>query len=637
MQPALDSVSTPSTHDAQATALDTALERPPWQGLHAAQAPAAQSATPALVAPANGALWRQGLSTPAAWLARCFGIASLERHLQDVARAASIGAPLGKAALKTLGVTLRVDASETKHIPMEGGFVAVANHPTGGVDGLAALAALETGRRDIRILGNRWLSRVPGIADLLLPLDVFAAHAPVNLRALRQALRWLRQGHGLLIFPAGEVAQASLASSQSLEAPWQTTAATLARVAKAPLLPIHLSGELPRPTQLLGTLNAHLRAALLVRSLRNQRGRHVQVRIGRPWRIAEQGGRPQDERHTRLLRAATLTLPALHAQAPLARRAAQRPVAKPHAAARLDTELAALPQDCTLLTTGDYAVYAANAAQIPQIMHAIGCAREATFRASGEGTGASLDLDPYDAYYTQLFVWHRTRSCLVGAYRMLPSDTVEDRGAAGFYTHSLFHYDRRFLDALGPCLELGRAFVAPAYQGTPRGLFLLWRGIGTYLVRNPRYRTLFGPVSLPAAFGPVMASWIAHLLSTRFGDTALRALVRPRHGLACTQASAGLRAEGGALRSVSELAALTTRLHPAGLRLPMLFEQYAMLGGRFLCSSVDEAFSAALDTLMVLRLEQAPRDRLARYMTPEGSATYLRAGLSLSPRLPRCA
>ena len=31
-------------------------------------------------------------------------------------------------------------------------------------------------------------------------------------------------------------------------------------------------------------------------------------------------------------------------------------------------------------------------------------------------------------------------------------------------------------------------------------LLLLWRGIGQFLVRNPRYRVLFGPVSISADY-----------------------------------------------------------------------------------------------------------------------------------------
>ena len=68
--------------------------------------------------------------------------------------------------------------------------------------------------------------------------------------------------------------------------------------------------------------------------------------------------------------------------------------------------------------------------------------------------------------------------------------------ARGLYTATLFHYGQEFLDRIGPALELGRSFVRQEYQKGFAPLLLLWKGIGAYVARHPRYRTLFGPVSI---------------------------------------------------------------------------------------------------------------------------------------------
>jgi putative hemolysin len=49
-------------------------------------------------------------------------------------------------------------------------------------------------------------------------------------------------------------------------------------------------------------------------------------------------------------------------------------------------------------------------------------------------------------------------------------------------------------------LELGRAFVLEKYQKSYASLYLLWRGIGAYILRYPQYRYLIGPVSISADF-----------------------------------------------------------------------------------------------------------------------------------------
>src|SRR6185503_10042881 len=70
---------------------------------------------------------------------------------------------------------------------------------------------------------------------------------------------------------------------------------------------------------------------------------------------------------------------------------------------RLGVEIAELT---VLVRSGDLEVYLAAASQIPQTLREIGRLRELTFRAAGEGTGKSLDLDRFDGHYLHLFVWH---------------------------------------------------------------------------------------------------------------------------------------------------------------------------------------------------------------------------------------
>src|SRR5207248_262438 len=107
----------------------------------------------------------------------------------------------------------------------------------------------------------------------------------------------------------------------------------------------------------------------------------------------------------------------------------------------------------------------------------IGRLREVTYRAIGEGTGGSVDLDAFDERYLHLFSWDRERRQVAGAYRIGQTDRiVATAGVEGLYTRTLFRYDARLVARLSPALELGRSFVRAEYQRNYSALLLLWRG-----------------------------------------------------------------------------------------------------------------------------------------------------------------
>ena len=151
-------------------------------------------------------------------------------------------------------------------------------------------------------------------------------------------------------------------------------------------------------------------------------------------------------------------------------------------------EIAGLPADALLEESRDLSVYLAEARHIPEVLQEIGRLREVTFRAAGEGTGESVDIDRFDDHYLHLFVWNREKREVVGAYRLGNVQSIVARmGRKGLYTDSLFKFSPRFLSGLGPALELGRSFIRPEYQKLFAPLLLLWKGIGAYVARHPEY------------------------------------------------------------------------------------------------------------------------------------------------------
>jgi putative hemolysin len=287
----------------------------------------------------------------------------------------------------------------------------------------------------------------------------------------------------------------------------------------------------------------------------------------------------------------------------------------------LSAEIATLRNGEQLLCNSSLYVYCARAAQIPRVLNEIGRLRELTFREAGEGTGKSCDLDAFDAYYRQLFLWDALTQRVVGAYRLgLADEIVASHGKNGLYTNSLFSYPTRLLRRLQPAIELGRSFVRAEYQRDFAPLLLLWRGIARFVQGAPQYAVLFGAVSISASYAPASRRLMMDYLATHCIERSLASQVKPRRPYANAEpTSAGDRTP----RSLDELARLVSSIEQDGKGVPVLLRQYLRLGGRLLAFGLDRQFMNVLDGLIMVDLRQIEPAVLARYMGKSGSAAFL--------------
>jgi putative hemolysin len=285
----------------------------------------------------------------------------------------------------------------------------------------------------------------------------------------------------------------------------------------------------------------------------------------------------------------------------------------------LAAEVAALDARERLIDSNGLQVYCARAARIPAVLEEIGHLRELAFRAAGEGTGKPCDLDGFDAHYQHLFLWDPAAGKIAGAYRMgLVDEILASRGKRGLYTHSLFSYPTRFLNALGPAIELGRSFVRAEYQRDFAPLFLLWRGIARFVERSPRYAVLFGAVSISASYSAASRRLMVEYLSVHCSEERFSSQVRPR-----SPYGEGLPSEEAVPQSLDELARLVAQIEEDRKGVPVLLRQYLRLGGRLLGFTVDSEFANTLDGLIMVDLRQIEPAVLARYMGKAASAAFL--------------
>ncbi|MEW5757085.1 MAG: GNAT family N-acyltransferase [Pseudomonadota bacterium] len=528
----------------------------------------------------------------------------------------------------TFNIRYQTDDAALARIPRTGPAIIVANHPFGAIEGVILAALLREVRSDVKIMANFVLSRIPELRELFISVDPFGSQAATqaNIMPLKQAIRWVQQGGLLVVFPAGEVSHFNPLTGKLIDPPWRKNIARLIHKTQADVLPIYFHGANSLMFQLAGLLHPRMRTAMLPRELINKSNTTIPIEIGRL--IGYDKLKSYDDQalidH---LRMRTYLLRDLAQEtSPLARRDASAtqsglaPIIDPQPTAVLAAEIAALPTTQHLVDAGEMQVFYARAAQIPWTLREIGRLREVTFRAVGEGSGKAVDLDIYDEYYLHLFIWNRDKQELVGAYRLGQGDEIQARfGKQGFYTHSLFKYKTRLINKLNPALEMGRSFVRQEYQRSFSPLMLLWKGIAQFVSRHPRYRRLFGPVSISNDYRALSRSLMVDFLRENTDQPELSCDVKPRKPFrAVTQR----HPEHYTLQNIDHVSELVSAIEPDAKGIPILLRQYLKLGGRILGFNVDDQFNDALDGLIMVDLLETDPKVLAKYMGKEETERY---------------
>jgi putative hemolysin len=223
------------------------------------------------------------------------------------------------AALHRLGLRLKIQdasvsgpspASLEHALPAAGPVVVVANHPYGIVDGLALCHVISRDRPDFRILINGVLCRDDRFDAHFLPVDFSESEGArrTNLRSVRDALRTLRRGGALAMFPAGGIATAKRPLGPAQDLPWKPLAAHLVQRSDADVVPIYFEGQNSRLFQWASQVSQTLRLSLIIREVLQMRGGTLRMHVGAPIANRTLASINDQEALTRHLRRHTLAL-----------------------------------------------------------------------------------------------------------------------------------------------------------------------------------------------------------------------------------------------------------------------------------------------------------------------------------------
>ncbi|MDP0501604.1 MAG: lysophospholipid acyltransferase family protein [Verrucomicrobiota bacterium JB022] len=570
--------------------------------------------------------WTQPLTEPLLCMQR------LNRHY---ARASQNPEELNgfDRALQELNIRPQVRAADLERIPATGPVMIVANHPYGAVDGLVMGSVLLRRRPDARLLVNYLLNRVEFLRPWLFMVDPFGGQGAQqrNLSGIKNSHRHLSKGGLLATWPSGTVSHWHWDRRQVTDPRWASNLASLILRTKATVVPAYFPGGNSLAFQLAGMVHPMARTAMLVREFMSKCGEDIEVRFGQPISAARLSKFTDEQELMDFLRLKTYILRNRQvADRTSFRRARPNkrdkvvPVPEGPSREALQAEVAALPAEQLLVEQGDFAIYYAQAQQVPLMIDEIGRLRELTFREVGEGTNGPRDLDRFDQDYLHLFLWNRSAGEMVGAYRLGLTDKILPRqGAAGIYTTTLFRYQPGVLEGFGPAIELGRSFVRAEYQRRPQSLALLWKGIGAYIARHPQYKLLFGPVSISKEYQSLSKNMMVMYLKEHSLDPDLAHKVRAKNPPRSRHfGRLDRNSFASIVRDIDDVSGLISEIEHEERGVPVLLRQYLKFNATVLSFNVDPDFNNCIDSLILTDLTKTNERVLKHYLGEEGCERF---------------
>jgi len=522
--------------------------------------------------------------------------------------------------IKELKISYEFNEEELSRIPKDGAFITVANHPYGGIDGMLLVKVISQVRDDYKAMANFLLQKLDPVKDYILPVNPFEDRKDVksSLIGIKNSFHHLREGKPLGIFPAGEVSSYNINSVGISDREWQEPALKMIKKAQVPVVPVYFSGTNSRLFHLLGLLHPTLRTARLPSELFNKKKKTIHIRIGNPISVKDQNEFKDISRYGRFLRAKTFALGSAMEVHKFFRSSISKAVKKEELvpaveSEKLEQEIKLIKDQYLLFESREFQVFCCPPHQIPSIMNELGRLREKTFRQVGEGTNRSIDVDEYDLYYHQLFIWDNEEKKIVGAYRVgKGNDILNHYGVKGFYLHSLFRFKPRFTDTLKESLELGRSFIVEEYQKKPLPLFLLWKGILYFLIKNPEYRYLIGPVSISNQFSEFSKGMIIKYIMLNHYDKKFGKMVKARKKFVVGEVQdLDIDIIMESASNLNKFDRFIKEVETSNYNMPVLLKKYLKLNGKIISFNIDPKFNNALDGLLVLDLFDVPVDTIS--------------------------
>ena len=513
--------------------------------------------------------------------------------------------------LNVLGINVIGAQGVTSKIPQEGPCIVVCNHPYGMIEGVIIAKLLTNYRKDTKVMANVGLKIFKEIEEYFIFANPLKPKAAINTSAIKQCFKHINNDGLLVVFPAGRVSFFQSDKQRITDAEWNRLAAQLALKTQAPLLPVFISGENSPAFHNLGRIYYRFRLLMLVRELLKIQKSTISLSAGNLLTSKLLGKFDQTVDVNDIARLQCY----LNDERYITpwqddNQSAQLKAIMPNVdKIKMTNELSNLPSEQHLVDFKNYSVYYGYQQQIPNCVAEITRLREITFRTLNEGSGEPCDTDKFDATYMHLFIYDHKNEEIIGAYRIGQTDLLlKNNDISALYLSQMFNFEPSFINQQQPCLEMGRSFIVEEHQGSYHGLLLLFKGIGVYMAQNPRYRTLYGTVSLSKLYDPRSVAIIDHtMVNNKDGvnaNTPFDNKIHPEFTDFINNRTL----------NIEQVSTLVMGIETDKKDLPILLKQYHKLGAQFHCMGIDSNFNHTPGLLLSVHLPSAPEKLLKLYL-----------------------
>lgn len=182
-------------------------------------------------------------------------------------------------------------------IPQQGRYLFVANHPLGGLDGIALISAVGERFPEMKFPVNDLLMYVRPLNDIFIPINKHGSHSKHAARLMDDAFSGANQ---MLYFPAGMVSRKI--NGRITDLPWKNTFVKRAIASQRDVVPVYVLGRNSRFFYNLALfrkklgIRANLEMLLLPHELFRAKTKKIVIKFGTPipWQQLRDERTPND-------------------------------------------------------------------------------------------------------------------------------------------------------------------------------------------------------------------------------------------------------------------------------------------------------------------------------------------------------
>jgi putative hemolysin len=176
-----------------------------------------------------------------------------------------------------------VEFKGIENIPKEGGCIVAANHPLGGLDGMALMVGVSEVRKDFKFLANDILMHIEPLRDCFIPVNKFGNTSKENLANISKEYA---SGKAMIVFPAGLCSRKI--NGKIMDLNWQKSVIKQSIVNKIPIVPTFIEGGNSKWFYRIANIRKFLKLKfniemmMLPDELYKQKGKKTVIYFGKP-------------------------------------------------------------------------------------------------------------------------------------------------------------------------------------------------------------------------------------------------------------------------------------------------------------------------------------------------------------------